>query len=134
MDVFISKCTNRESEYNITMEKQLKQLLKISSTSYLVHFYSRMSSSFYRKRQEIPASLVAYSIKYKSETIKLYTWKNKTNIWETHLKNKLVFYLAIDGRERFKEALNQIAFLNSSILIICKSPPVEHIFGMIVDF
>ena len=60
--------------------------------------------------------------------------KNKTNVCETQLKNKLVLYLANDGRERFKEVFNQIVFFNSSILIICKSPTLEHIFGMIVDF
>ena len=60
--------------------------------------------------------------------------KNKTNVCETHLKNKLVLYIAIDGGERFKEVFNQIVFFNSSILIICKSPTLEHIFGMIVDF
>ena len=32
---------------------------------------------FYRKRQEIPASLVANSIRYKLETIKLSTWKTQ---------------------------------------------------------
>ena len=59
---------------------------------------------------------------------------NKTNVCETHLKNKLVLYIAIDGGERFKEVYNQTVFFNSSILIICKSPTLEHIFGMIVDF
>ena len=44
----------------------------------------------------------------------------RTNICETHLKNKQVLYLAIDDRERFKEALNQIVFFNLSILIISK--------------
>ena len=37
---------------------------------------------FYRKRQEIPGFLVADSIRYKSETIKLSTWKSQ------HGKNK----------------------------------------------
>ena len=44
----------------------------------------------------------------------------RTNICETHLKNEQVLYLPIDGRERFKEALNQNLFFNLSILIICK--------------
>ena len=60
--------------------------------------------------------------------------KNKTNVCETHPKNKLVLYLAIDGREIFKDVFNQIVFLNSSILVFRKSPTVEHIFGMIVGF
>ena len=60
--------------------------------------------------------------------------RNKTNVCETHLKNKLVLYLAINGRERFKDVFNQIVFLNSSILVFCKSPTVEHIFGVIVGF
>ena len=37
---------------------------------------------FYRKRQEIPASFLANSIRYKSETVKLSTWKTQ------HGKNK----------------------------------------------
>ena len=44
----------------------------------------------------------------------------RTNIYETHLKNKQFLYLAIDGRERFKEALNQILFFHLSVPIICK--------------
>ena len=60
--------------------------------------------------------------------------KNKTNVCETHPKNKLVLYLAIDGREIFKDVFNQIVFLNSSVLVFCKSPTVEHIFGVIVGF
>ena len=64
------------------------------------------------------------SIRYKSETIKLSLHEKhiigRTNICETHLKNKQVLYLTIDGRERFKEALNQIVFFNLSILIIWK--------------
>ena len=44
----------------------------------------------------------------------------RTNICEIHLKNEQVLYLAIDGRESFKEALNQIVFFNLSILLICK--------------
>ena len=44
----------------------------------------------------------------------------RTNICETNLKSKQDLYLAIDDRERFKEALNQIMFFNLSVLIICK--------------
>ena len=44
----------------------------------------------------------------------------RTNICETNLKSKQDLYLAIDDRERFKEALNQIVFFNLSILIIFK--------------
>ena len=44
----------------------------------------------------------------------------RINICEIHLKNEQVLYLAINGRESFKEALNQIVFFNLSILIFCK--------------
>ena len=78
---------------------------------------------FYRKRQERPGSLVAYSVRYVVNNKIIYIKKRnmgRTNICEIHLKNELVLYLAIDGRESFKEALNQIVFFNLSILIICK--------------
>ena len=49
----------------------------------------------------------------------------RINICETYVKNERALYLAIGGRERVKEALNQTVFFNLSILVICK-PPIWH--------
>ena len=66
-----------------------------------------LAQAFYRNRQEVPASLVSSSIRYKSETIELSTWKTQ------HGQKK---YL----RDQTEEAFNQILFFNLSVLIISK--------------
>lgn len=46
-----------------------------------------------------------------------------------------MFYLAIDRRERFKKAFNDIVFYEVTVLIFPeKSPVADHIFDMTADF